>query len=85
MKIYDAQKNNENLLFAVATSIIVGNGDNISFWHIAWFQGLRPCDFTPSVHKLSRKKNRSLKGAIESKMHHGSSNFWRLPIYVLKL
>lgn len=56
MKIYDAQKNNENLLFAVATSIIVGNGDNISFWHIAWFQGLRPCDFTPSVHKLSRKK-----------------------------
>lgn len=39
----------------------------------------------PASISYLEKKNRSLKGAIESKMHHGSSNFWRLPIYVLKL
>jgi len=50
--------NNDKLLFAAATSIIVGDGDNISFWHSAWFQGIRPCDFAPNIYKLSRKKNR---------------------------
>jgi hypothetical protein len=58
--------NNDKLLFAAATTIIVGHGDSISFWHSAWFQGLRPCDFAPSVYKLSRKKNRLLKGALDN-------------------
>jgi hypothetical protein len=58
--------NNDKLLFAVTTSIIVGDGDNISFSHSAWFQGFRPCYFAPNVYKLSRKKNRSLKGALDN-------------------
>jgi hypothetical protein len=39
---------------------------NVKVKDNAWFQGLRPRDFAPNVYKLSRKKNRSLKGALDN-------------------
>jgi len=51
-------------LFVASTTITVGNGDNISFWENAWLQGRRPRDIAPTVHNISRRKNRSLRAAL---------------------
>ncbi|WVZ58821.1 hypothetical protein U9M48_009050 [Paspalum notatum var. saurae] len=55
------------LLFVVATSISIGNGKIISFWHSGWLQGQQPCDLTPSLYAISKNKKRSLPGAIQNK------------------
>jgi len=51
-------------LFAAATTITIGNGENISFWESAWLQGRRPRDIAPTVFSISRRKNRSLRAAL---------------------
>ncbi|WVZ94291.1 LOW QUALITY PROTEIN: hypothetical protein U9M48_040197, partial [Paspalum notatum var. saurae] len=57
----------DRLLFAAATSISIGNGKKISFWHSGWLQGQRPCDFAPRLYAISKNKKRSLEGAVQNK------------------
>jgi hypothetical protein len=53
-------------LFAAATTITVGCGAQIAFWENAWLQGRRPRDITLAVYNISKKKNRSLREALEN-------------------
>ncbi|WVZ54435.1 hypothetical protein U9M48_005227 [Paspalum notatum var. saurae] len=57
----------DRLLFAAATSISIGNGKKISFWHSGWLQGQRPCDLAPRLYAISKNKKRSLEGAVQNK------------------
>jgi hypothetical protein len=51
----------DKLLFAVTTTIQIGNGAKTSFWHSAWIQRKRPKDIAPAVFSISKRKNRVLE------------------------
>lgn len=44
-------------LFAVATSITIGDGNKAKFWISAWLDGRTPKDIAPKKHDISRRKN----------------------------
>ena len=54
----------DHQLFAASTTLTIGNGENIAFWSSAWIQGMSPKDVAPSIYKISKRKNRSLKDAL---------------------
>ncbi|WVZ99055.1 hypothetical protein U9M48_044409 [Paspalum notatum var. saurae] len=50
----------DELLFTAATTIHIGNGSKIKFWTNAWL----PLEVAPSIFKISRRKNRTLREAL---------------------
>jgi len=57
----------DGLLFAVCTTISVGDGNRTSFWHSGWLQGCRSKDIVPNLFKITRPKNRTVAAALQ---HH---------------
>jgi len=57
----------DRLLFAVATSITVGDGRRTSFSSSAWLQGQRPQDLAPNMFQISKNKNKSLNEALHNR------------------
>ena len=52
--------------FESATRITLGDGSKAKFWTSAWLQGHAPKDVPPQVFKLSRRKSRTVKEALEN-------------------
>jgi hypothetical protein len=59
----------DKLLFAACTTMVLGDGKKTSFWDSGWIQGRRPKDIAPSLFQASRKKKRSVHDAL-------SNNTW---------
>ena len=55
----------DRLLFAVCTTISLGNGKKMSFWHSGWLQGRRPHDIAPNLFAICRHKNRTMVAALQ--------------------
>jgi hypothetical protein len=51
-------------LFAATTLISVGDRTKVSFWKVAWAQGLRPKDIAPLIFNVPQRKNNSLSEAM---------------------
>jgi hypothetical protein len=47
----------EEALFCACTSITVGNGESISFWHNRWLAGQSPKKIAPNLFRLAAQKN----------------------------
>jgi hypothetical protein len=56
-------------LFAAATTVKVGNGNKACFWKSSWLDGLRPMDIAPSIFKITKRKDCTVREAI-------TDNFW---------
>jgi len=56
----------DQLLFAAATTITIGDGRKTKFWDSAWMQGRRPRDVAPSLFEISKRKNRTLHEALHA-------------------
>jgi exonuclease III len=56
----------DKLLFAAATTLIVGDGNKALFWTSAWLHGQRPRDIAPNLYAISKRKNRTLRQALTS-------------------
>jgi hypothetical protein len=55
-------------LFRACTSIHLGNGTKVSFWHDRWLRGHCPKNIAMNLYKLAWRKNVSLaKGLQDSK------------------
>ncbi|WVZ55767.1 hypothetical protein U9M48_006389 [Paspalum notatum var. saurae] len=66
----------DRLLFAAATSISIGNGKKISFWHSGWLQGQRPCDFAPRLYAISKNKKRVVQN-LELQPNNEDAITWK--------
>lgn len=55
----------DKMLFMAATKVTVGNGNKAQFWHSRWLQGEAPATLFPALLKHSKRKNRSVKEALE--------------------
>jgi hypothetical protein len=53
----------DKLLFAAWTTIVLRDGKKTSFWDSGWIQGRRPKDIAPTLFQASRKKKRSVYDA----------------------
>jgi hypothetical protein len=51
-------------MFAVATTVTVGNGRVASFWKDSWAEGVAPFLTAPALFKASRRKCRNLADAL---------------------
>jgi hypothetical protein len=58
-------------LFQAATTINVGNGEKINFWHDKWLQNTCPKDIAPLCFNLAKRKQRSVKTEL-------TNNSWLL-------
>jgi hypothetical protein len=59
----------EKSLFRACTSICLGNGKKVSFWHDIWLHGECPKDIAPNLYKLAwRKKQFSCRGTTGQKI-----------------
>jgi hypothetical protein len=56
----------DRLLFAACTTITLGDGKKMSFWHSSWLHGRRPKDLAPLLFAKSRKKRRSVAMAFQN-------------------
>ena len=59
----------DKLLFAVVTTIKIGNGAKASFWYSAWIQGRRPKNIAPTIFNFSKHKNKTVQEAL-------TNNIW---------
>ena len=48
--------NTDHLLFVGCTTVSIGNGKEMSFWHSGWLQGPRPKDIAPHLFKITDQK-----------------------------
>lgn len=55
----------DKLLSAACTTIHIGDGSDISFWHSAWADGQRPKNLAPKIYSASGRKNRTLQEAVQ--------------------
>ncbi|PUZ56428.1 hypothetical protein GQ55_5G299800 [Panicum hallii var. hallii] len=51
---------------AASTTIHIGDGAKTSFWHNGWVHGQRPRDLAPNIFKISKKKDRMLREALQN-------------------
>ncbi|WVZ72900.1 hypothetical protein U9M48_021288 [Paspalum notatum var. saurae] len=56
--------NTDRLLFAAATTIVLGDGAKTSFWHCAWAKGRCPKDIAPDIFAASRGRKLSVREAL---------------------
>lgn len=56
--------NDDRRLFNRATRVQLGNGRKASFWHSSWLDGAARADLFPALFKHSKRKNRSVVGAL---------------------
>ncbi|WVZ79135.1 hypothetical protein U9M48_026746 [Paspalum notatum var. saurae] len=54
----------DRLLFAAATTIVIGDGAKTSFCHCAWAKGRRPKDIAPDIFAASRGRKLSIREAL---------------------
>ena len=52
-------------LFGAATVVSVGNGEKARFWTSPWLDGLRPKDIAPKLFKLAKRRNCTVKKALQ--------------------
>lgn len=52
-------------IFYAATSIKIGNGGKTPFWHAPWLQGRKPIKIAPLIFDLSKRKQWSVKLAMD--------------------
>jgi hypothetical protein len=52
-------------LFKKATRINLGDGSKANFWVSAWLHGHAPKDITPTLHKISKEKSRTVRNVVE--------------------
>jgi hypothetical protein len=57
----------EKSLFRACTSISLGNGKKVSFWHDRWWHGECPKDIAPSLYKLAWRKNISVAEGLQDR------------------
>ena len=57
----------DHLLFVGCTTVSIGNGKEMSFWHSGWLQGPRPKDIADCSTSLQdyRPKNRTVVAALQ--------------------
>jgi hypothetical protein len=53
-------------LFAVATTVNVGDGKRASFWVDSWLEGVWPRDVAPLIFGLSKKRKCTMRKALEN-------------------
>jgi hypothetical protein len=58
--------NKDRALFAAATQITLGAGSKALFWPDRWLMGQIPAEVAPAVYKISTRKNRTVKEALEN-------------------
>jgi hypothetical protein len=56
----------DEALFSAATRVTVRNGRTASFWTSSWINGASPAAMFPLLHKFSRRKNRTVRDALEN-------------------
>ncbi|KAF8730242.1 hypothetical protein HU200_017220 [Digitaria exilis] len=44
-------------LFRTCTTIVLGDGRRVSFWHDRWLQGKSPKEIAPNIYRLAWRKN----------------------------
>jgi hypothetical protein len=54
----------EMALFRACTSITIGDGTQISFWHDRWLEGKAPKDIAPALLRFAWRKNHSVAQAL---------------------
>lgn len=54
----------ERVMFAAATSTHLRDGRTASFWFDSWMHGEAPCLVAPAIFQLSRRKMRTVRGAL---------------------
>lgn len=65
----------DKALFAAATVVSVGNGENAKFWTSPWLDGICPKDIAPKIFEISRKKNCNVQRALENNLWLGQIDF----------
>jgi hypothetical protein len=56
----------DHQLFAMATSVDIGDGAAASFWHDSWLFGASPRSLAPALYGLSRRKHRCVRDALRN-------------------
>jgi hypothetical protein len=54
--------------FIVATKVTIGNGDKTLFWDSSWLDGRRPKDIAPLIYNISKKKNSTVRKALQDNL-----------------
>lgn len=58
----------DKALFSMATCIVLGDGARTKFWHDRWLNGQCPKIIAPTLYKISFRKNRTVKEAMENEV-----------------
>jgi hypothetical protein len=56
----------DKAMFAAATQITLGDGSKAVFWSDRWLSGQIPAEAAPELYKISIRKNRTVKEALEN-------------------
>jgi hypothetical protein len=52
-------------LFYASINLSIGDGKTAKFWHSPWLGGFKPKDIAPSILAISKKKNFTVRKALD--------------------
>ncbi|PNT65131.1 hypothetical protein BRADI_4g37815v3 [Brachypodium distachyon] len=54
----------DRALFSASTTVQIGDGRKVKFWHDSWLDGLAPNVIAPTIFAITTRKNRSVHDDI---------------------